>query len=392
MHCRQYELASWRTLAKLTTLLSTALLVAACSGSPVKSPVTSLSTPAATSITTSPPPAATISTSAAPTDSFDLAAIAEHFVDDASGGVAVLVVHNGELTTAAYGDADSGASPIARESPFRVGSISKTFVATMILQLRDEGKVELDEKLGSYLPDVPAGGDVTIRQLLSHQSGIANYTSNPAFFIDVAGDYEHTYEPEDILAFIDGYPPGPTGTFQYSNTDYILLGMLLEHLDATTLNESLQNRIAGPLGLASTRFVGHGVEAPAGLVSFWSFGLNTGFSGADYESIASGAWAAGALVSTVDDLSTFLMSLFEGDLISADALMEMTDTGTSGYGLGLFAAQLGDGNPGYAHNGSIPGFSSVMAISPEAGDIVVVLANNDILIAEQMPPQIFAAW
>jgi D-alanyl-D-alanine carboxypeptidase len=168
--------------------------------------------------------------------------------------------------------------------------------------------------------------------------------------------------------------------------------MLLGHFDGVTLNESLQKRIAGPLGLENTVFVGHGVAEPGGLVSFWSFGLNAGLTAIDYESVASGAWAAGALVSTVDDLATFLTSLFEGDLVSAERLAEMTDTGTSGYGLGLFAAQFGDEDPGYAHNGSIPGFSSTMGISPASGDLIVILVNNDIMIADQLAPQIIQAW
>jgi D-alanyl-D-alanine carboxypeptidase len=302
------------------------------------------------------------------------------------------VVHNGKLTAAAYGEADAEGTPLTRETSFRVGSISKSFIATMILQLVDEGKVELDQPLGAYLPDLPVGAGVTIRQLLSHMSGIPNYTSNPAFFADVVDDFSHTYEPEEILSFVDGFVVNEPGAFEYSNTNYILLGMLLTHIDGTSINESLQQRIAEPLGLANTVFVGHGVDEPDGLVSFWSFGLNTGLTNVEYESIASGAWAAGALVSTVDELATFLTSLFDGDLISAQTLAQMTDTGASGYGLGLFAARLGDNEPGYAHNGAIPGFSSTMGISQESGDMIIVLTNNDVLTADQVAPQIFSAW
>lgn len=333
-----------------------------------------------------------VTTAAPPDAGSDLDTIIEFFVGDAAGGVVALTRHDGELTTSAYGDANADGEPITRETPFRVGSISKPFVATMILQLVDEGKVDLDEPLGAYLPDTPVGADVTIRELLSHQSGLPNYTSNPAFFLDVAADFTHTFEPEEILSYVSKTEAAPTGVFEYSNTNYILLGMLLGHIDGITLNESLQERVAGPLGLETTAFVGHGVAEPVGLVSFWSFGLNAGLTNVEYESVASGAWAAGALVSTVDDLATFLTSLFDGDLISVESLAEMTDTGISGYGLGLFAAQFGDGDPGYAHNGSIPGFSATMGISPGSGDLIVILANNDIMIADQFAPQIIQAW
>lgn len=347
--------------------------------------------PAATSTTTTPTSQQT--TTAAPPDAgSDLDTIVESFVGDTAGGIVALTKHDGELTAIAYGDANADGEPITRDAPFRVGSISKPFVATMILQLVDEGMVDLDKPLGTYLPDTPVGADVTIRELLSHKSGLPNYTSNPSFFLDVTADFTHTFEPEEILSYVTKTEAAPTGVFEYSNTNYILLGMLLGHFDEITLNESLQERVAGPLGLENTTFVGHGVAEPVGLVSFWSFGLNTGLTNIEYESVASGAWAAGALVSTVDDLATFLTSLFDGDLISVESLAEMTDTGISGYGLGLFVAQFGNDNPGYAHNGSIPGFSATMGISPGSGDLIVIVVNNDIMIADQLAPQIIQAW
>ena len=359
-------------------LVVASLVAAACSTTAATVPTT----------TTATPETATASGSS----NLDLAGILADFVGDQPGGAVALVKHNGTLTVASYGDADDSGTRITRETPFRVGSVSKWFIATMILQLVDEGAVDLDQPLGTYLPDIKVGAGVTVRQLLSHMSGIPNYTSNPAFFVDVTNDFTHTYEPEEILSFVDGSVANEPGAFEYSNTNYILLGMLLTYLDGTSLNESLQRRIAGPLGLTNTVFVGHGVDAPDNLVSFWSEGLNAGLGNVEYESIASGAWAAGALVSTVDDLAGFLTSLFDGDLVSEQALAEMIDTGTSGYGLGLFAARLGDNEPGYAHNGAIPGFSSTMGISPQSGDMIIVLTNNDLLTADQVAPQIFAAW
>jgi D-alanyl-D-alanine carboxypeptidase len=322
----------------------------------------------------------------------DLEGILGDFVGEAPGGAVVFIMRHGQFAAAAIGDANADGTPLTRETPFRVGSISKTFVATMILQLVDEGTIDLDEPLGAYLPDVPLGADVTIRQLLSHRSGLPNYTDDPEFFLAILDDFSRSYEPAEILEFVTDNPIEPAGTFAYCNTNYILLGMLLEQVEGASLNDVLQNRIAGPLGLANTLFVGRGVADPADLASFWSIGLNTGLTPVNYESVASSAWAAGGLVSTVDDLDAFLLSLFEGDLISAAALTEMTDTGSSGYGLGLFTAQLGAGNPGFAHNGSTPGYSSTMGIAPASGDVIVVLTNNDNLVADALAQMIVTEW
>jgi len=373
-----------------TALVAATLILAGCSDSP--SATTTTAPPATTTTTTTTTTAPSTTTTSEVQSGLDLEAVLGDFVGDTPGGAVTLIVRNGELTTAALGNADADGTPLARETPFRVGSISKPFVATMILQLVDDGAIDLDDPLGTYLPDVPLGADITIRQLLSHQSGLPNYTDDPAFLPAVLSDYTHSYEPAEILGFVSDDPTDPSGTFAYSNTNYVLLGMLIERVDGTTINDALQSRIAEPLGLANTAFVGRGVPDPVGLASFWSFGLNAGEASAEYESVASSAWAAGALVSTVDDLATFFMSLFEGDLISEVALTEMTDTGTSGYGLGLFQAQLGLGNPGFAHNGAIPGYSCTMGIAPASGDLLVILTNNDLLVADLLAKTIVTAW
>ena len=359
---------------QLTLTLS--LLIAACSATSVET------------TTTEPPP----TTASGDTAAFDLTTIVTEFVGEAPGGAIVLIERNGEAEFAAVGFADADGRSLTRETPMRVGSISKPFVATMILQMVEEGSVTLDEPIGTYLPDVPLGAEVTVRQLLSHQSGLPNYTADPTFFLAVLDDFTRSYTPEEILAFVTDDDPQPTGTFEYSNTNYILLGMLIEQIDGLSLNESLQKRITGPFGMDNTLFAGRGVAEPEGLASFWSFGVNSGELGVGYESVASAAWAAGSLVSTVDDLASFLRLLFGGDILPAAPLAEMTKTGTFGYGLGLYAALLGADNPGFAHNGSIPGFSSSMGMAPASGDMVVVLTNNDLLIADQLAEKIVTNW
>ena len=158
--------------------LAITALTASCSGSDT---TTTLATPA----TTEPPQQATTTAVEETSPAIDLDAIVTEFVGSAEGGAAVLIVRNGEASTAAAGSADSAGKTLTAEMPFRVGSISKPFVATIILQMVDEGRISLDDELGAHLPETPLGADTTIRDLLSHVSGIANYTDQPAFFEDV---------------------------------------------------------------------------------------------------------------------------------------------------------------------------------------------------------------
>ncbi len=377
-------------------LLALCLLVAGCSGTDAGT--TSTGTPSTTTtIATSEPPATTEPTTTTTTTTtedpqLNLTELVVDFIGDTEGGTVALAVRNGVATMAAAGYADSSGTPLTSDMPFRVGSISKPFVAVMILQMVDEGHVALDEPLGRYLPDTPVGSTTTVRSLLSHLSGIPNYTDQAAFFPDILAERSRSFETAEILAYIADVEPGPADSFSYSNTNYILLGELVEHVDGRSLNDSLQARIAGPLGLEATAFAGRGVSDPANLVAGWSAGVLAGEPGPEYESVASSAWSAGALISSASDLLTFMEGLFEGQLISPDMLTEMTDIAATGYGLGLFEAYLGTNNPGYAHNGGIPGYSSTMGISPGSGDAIIILTNNDLLIADLLAPRILMDW
>ena len=315
------------------------------------------------------------------------------FVGSREGGVAVLIVRDGTTSTAATGFANAAGDPVRPVTPFRVGSISKSFVATMILQLVDEGRIELDEALSTYLPDTPIGAEVTIRALLSHRSGLPNFTDIDAAMSDVLADRTRQFTPDEVVGFVDGIPASDGDQrFAYSNTNYILLGQLIEQVAGTDLNTALHDRITGPLGLDATRFAAADDTTSDGLAAGWSPGVLDGDPDADYASIASAAWAAGALISTVGELATFLAELFAGTLISDEALTEMTTTGPEGYGLGLFVASFGPELSGYGHNGSIFGYTAVMAIDPATGATIVIVTNNDELSADRLAARILMQW
>lgn len=366
------------------TLLAITLLATACSDNTTG--VTS------TTATTNAPTTNQVETTGATTDGFDLEQTVASFVEGNDGGSVALIVRNGTTSVATAGEANSDGDKISSETPFRVGSISKPFTAVMILQLVDEGAIDLDAPLQTYLPDTAVGADATIRSLLSHQSGIPNYTDQPDFYSDVVATRDVTLTPDQVLAYVADTTSGTVGQFSYSNTNYVLLGQLVEAVGEQPLNEALQSRVARPLGLANTSFVGGEVSTPADLAGGWSLGVSSGEKQAPYESIASSAWAAGALVSTATDLRTFMEGLFAGKLVSDESLAAMTDLGNAGHGFGLFAAQLGAGNPGYSHGGGIPGYLSTMGIAPESGDLLVVLTNNDTLIPDDLAFTIVTNW
>ncbi|MFW2382351.1 MAG: serine hydrolase domain-containing protein, partial [Acidimicrobiales bacterium] len=151
-------------------------------------------------------PITTTTVASTATTVFDLDALVTDFVGDSDGGAAVLIVRNGTTTTATTGNADSSGRAINIATPFRVGSISKPFVATMVMQMVDEGRVDIDQPLATYLPNTEIGAGATVRSLLGHTTGIPNYTDQPGFFAEVLSDPARTYTPTEVLSFVADPP------------------------------------------------------------------------------------------------------------------------------------------------------------------------------------------
>ena len=170
----------------------------------------------------------------------ELQVAVDAFVAGHDGGASVLLVRDGIARAATAGVADSTGEPITDTTAFRVGSLTKPFVATVVLQLVDEGRVDLDEPLSTYLPDATLGADVPVRDLLRHRSGIPDYVATPDFLSDALGDLTHTYTPDELLDYVRELHAGPPDTtYEYSSTNYILLGQLIERLEGTDLSTVL---------------------------------------------------------------------------------------------------------------------------------------------------------
>jgi D-alanyl-D-alanine carboxypeptidase len=323
----------------------------------------------------------------------DLDALLVDALGEHDGGIAVLSIRDGETTTAVAGNANARGDPITRDTPFRLGSISKPFVAAMVLQLVDEGSVDLDETLSTYLTNTPIGGDVPIRMLLNHRSGLPNYTDQSAFIPDVFEDRNRVFTPDEIVDWVeDAVTDEPGQQSAYSNTNYILLGQLIEQVTGTDLDTALRERISEPLGLEATRFATVETANPDRLAAPWSSAVFDGDPDTAYDSIASSAWAAGSLTSTTGELATFFGALFAGTLVSPDALDAMTEAGPDGYGLGLGVLDHPSGTRFFGHGGGIPGYTSFAAFDPTTGDTVVVLTNNDEVVADAVALNIIDNW
>jgi D-alanyl-D-alanine carboxypeptidase len=263
---------------------------------------------------------------------------------------------------------------------FRAGSITKTFVSTVVLQLVDEGKVSLDEPIGSYLPEYGIDPRITVRMLLRHTSGLFNYTGEPDEpGIPLSGSeyvenrfYEYT--PDELIAVSLSKPLRfePDTAYSYSNTNYILLGQLIERLTGTPYAIQVGKRVLGPLHLRETVLPGEWTGLPRphahGYLAYREDGR---FHVVDITRL-SPTWAgsAGEIISTTRDLDRFVSALLAGKLLPANLLAEMTTPSQHApYGLGLEIMDLGPtcGGVYFGHTGGIPGYLSFMFSTQDRG-------------------------
>ena len=260
-------------------------------------------------------------------------------------------------------DVESG-RPVRDGLRHRIGSITKTFVATTMVQLAAERKVRLDAPIGRYLPAglVPAevGRAVTVRMLLNHTSGIADYDSE---LLKTAEDFvtmgRTTYRPAQLarigLAAAPTHAPGTA--FAYSNTNYVLAGLIVERVTGRSLESEVQRRILRPLKLRDTYFEGadpviRGPHMRAYVP--WVDGELRDFTRYNM----SWAWGVGDMVSTAADLNVFFRALLTGELLGERWLAEMQTTGEGGYGLGLYSVELPCG-VFWGHDGGTIGHQTV---------------------------------
>ena len=256
--------------------------------------------------------------------------------------------------------ATSGWLPSDDETTFRVGSVTKPLTAVLIYQLVEERRLSLDTKLSPYFPQIPGSDSITIRDLLGHTSGLTDYAQG----MDVMVPLDRAALLRRISAQPLQFPPGTQR--RYSNSNYLLLGYVVEAVTRSTYDEQLQRRIVNRVGLRRTHL--GGAVAPAANDSR-AYYFNDGHWEPQPDHVIQNAGAAGGVISTSLDLTLFLSALFQHRLISAASMSEMTNgyfdgSRRNGKGLGPFSIP-GTAKSGFSHDGSIGAHASLIGHVPE---------------------------
>ncbi|MFJ2769473.1 serine hydrolase domain-containing protein [Streptomyces sp. NPDC087300] len=300
--------------------------------------------------------------------------------------------------TSGLGDLERGI-PRGKDDRFRVGSITKTFVATVLLQFQAEGRIDLDDAVGTWLPGVVEGnghdGDrITVRQLLNHTSGIFDATRDEEFQRKVFTKefLKHRYDtwtPEQLVKIAMGHAPAfePGEGWQYNNTNYLLAGMIIKKVTGRTFDKEIKRRIIEPLGLEATSVPVTDPRVPGPHSKAYSK-LHGEAQDPTYdltELNPSVAGSAGAVISDAADLNTFYAALLGGELLPKKQLAEMKHTTPvdkddplgPGYGLGLERRELSCGQVIWGHDGDIHGSSNFAVTTPDARHSLAYNFNGD---------------
>jgi CubicO group peptidase (beta-lactamase class C family) len=299
-------------------------------------------------------------------------------------GSALVVEDDHVLLDKGYGMADlEWAIPNAPDVKFRLGSLTKQFTATLVLLLQQDGKLKIDDPVSKYLPDAPKAWEkITLANLLGHTSGIHSFTDMKEF--GVWRMSPHTTE-EELALFRDkplDFEPG--SKFVYSNSNYEVLGAVIEKVSGKKYGDLLRERIFDPLGMKDS-----GLDTDELILPKRAQGYMPGPKGlalARSESMTV-PWAAGSIYSTTSDLLKWEHGLFGGKVLSADSLKAMTTPGKGNYGLGVMVTDEG-GLKVVRHGGGIEGFNTSLTYVPERKIAVVVLSNVNSMAPDQMSTQL----
>jgi len=323
------------------------------------------------------------------------------------GAVVLLRTPQGDFTAASGTTQLNTKNPPNADTHFRIASNTKTMTAAVIMQLAQESKLGLNDPVSKYVPGVPNGDNITIAQLLEMRSGLYNYSSDPTISAAIDTDPTKVWAPAELLAIAFAHPPNfpPGAAYEYNNTNYALLGLVAEKIDGKPLAQAMQDRLFGPLGLRHTLL-------PASTVSTipepFSHGYLYGSSSValvgeppyspevqaaaragtllpkDYTEVNhSFAAAAGGVISTANDLATWIKALVAGRVLNPayqrrwlDSLKPEDSSKPEGqkYGYGIVQLSWGP-NTIYFHGGETPGYNSKISYDP-ANDMTLIVWTN----------------
>ena len=331
------------------------------------------------------------------------------------GAVILLRTPQGEFAVT-YGTTLLGTkNPPRPDTYFRAASNTKTMTAAVILQLAQEGKLNLDDPVSKYVAHVPNGDNISLAELLEMRSGLYSFSDAPEISASMDNDPARVWSPAELLAIAFAHPPNfpPDTAYEYNNTNYVLLGLIVEKLDGKTLGQSMQDRLFGPLHLQHTEYPAPAVNT---IPSPYSHGYLYGSASVamigsppyspevqaaaragtllpkDYTALNhSFAEGAGAVISTAGDLATWIQALVGGRVFNAayqrrwlDSL-QLEDPGKpkgQRYGYGIIQISWGS-NTIYFHGGETPGYNSFMGYDPNNRVTLVVWTNLTVSLDEK---------
>lgn len=378
-----------------------AVMIASCS-SPTE-PTSSSS--ATTTAISSPPKASALKT----IDPKAFQATVDGLAKDLMVPGAMVVVRTPQGNfTAAVGTTELGAqAPPEASTHFRIASNTKTMTAALVVLLAQDGKLKLSDPVSAYVPDVPNGESITIAELLKMRSGLYGYTADPQLAAAMDATPSKAWTPEEVLDIAFRHPPqfAPDAEYDYSNTNYALLGLIAEKIGGRPLAQQFADRLFGPVGLEQTSLPG---ADDTSIPPPYSHGYMYGGSfyaladdpyPADMQAAAragtlkpidytnqnsSYAAAAGGAISTSDDLATWMKALVSGKVFNADyhqqwltSLQAEDPASPDGqkYGYGISYQRFGPNAAMYYHGGELPGFNSFMGYDPD-NDVTLVIWTN----------------
>ena len=344
-----------------------------------------LSAPAASAVTADRHAAA----APAATDTARMQKALDQIVDAGVPGALLYTYDKGEVIELQSGLADLAAgTPMGPSTTYRVGSQTKTYVSTAVLQLVARHRIRLDAPARRYLPGLLARvPHVTVRQLLNHTSGIYEFNEDPRVLAPYfAGDLGHVWKPRQLVRIALSNEPvsKPGGAYSYSNTNYVLLGLMIQAVTHRPLGDVLRGGVFAQAGLDSTTFTpSRTLPAPAAHGYYVAEG-DAARDFTDLTSLYPYPWASGAAVSTAPDVARFYRHLLSGQMLPRRLMAAMKTTndasdedgaGTA-YGLGLesFSTRCGTA---WGHGGNFPGYITYVYSSPHGGRQAVLMLNED---------------
>ena len=325
------------------------------------------------------------------------------------GVEATVILPDGRTWTGVSGDAVASThAKVTPQTPFAIASVTKTFTAALILRLAEEGRLAISDPLSRWLPDYPNAARITLRMLLQHTSGLADFFQNPKFDALLKSSKRRVWTPGAVLPYVakPAFPPGMG--WGYSNTNYVLLGLVAEKAGGAPWADQVRRDFLAPLGLASTYVQGAGTPAvpPAHAnTMFIGYGgkilpkdLSDGTVIVPFTSVTTAAFSAGSIASTSGDLARWAKALYGGDVLgpASKAAMLTFDPdivryAALAYGLGVSRVKIDGRFVAYGHTGALDGTRAAIRWLPKQQLSVAVEFNRDLFTGDDVIRYLVAA-